>query len=62
MVVLLTCVVQCREERPIVMPGLVPGIQVFCPFKRRRGWHRNSGLPELVLFLAGIAHWFVAKA
>src|SRR5438093_12869910 len=31
-----------------VMPGLVPGIHVFARSPRpRRGWHRNSGLPEL---------------
>ena len=35
-----------------VMPGLVPGIHVFLLSifgvhgRLRRGWHRNSGLPE----------------
>ncbi len=28
------------------MPGLVPGIHVFTTSLSRRGWHRNSGLPE----------------
>ena len=28
------------------MPGLDPGIHVFGLAEGRRGWHRNSGLPE----------------
>jgi hypothetical protein len=32
------------------MPGLVPGIHVFLIVQAKRGWHRNSGLPELRLF------------
>jgi hypothetical protein len=29
------------------MPALGAGIHVFLSYSLRRGWHRNSGLPEL---------------